>query len=144
MVTIGARACAIPLGYVIETMRPLPIEAVSDVPAFVLGLSLVRGEPVPVVHAGLLTGSAEDLAPISRFVTVRAGDRTAALAVERVLGVLDLEEAGICDLPPLLAGAAATVEAVGSLDRRLILVLRAVGVVPDQVWRTLDARESRP
>ena len=49
IVMAGARACAIPLDYVAETMRPLPIEPVAGTPGFVRGVSVIRGAPTPVV-----------------------------------------------------------------------------------------------
>lgn len=62
------RLCAFPLESVIEVMRPLPIEPLPDVPAYVLGASLVRGLPTPIVDLGALLGTL----PIKlwRFVTV--------------------------------------------------------------------------
>ena len=49
VVMVGARACAIPLDHVAETMRPLPIEPVAGTPGFVRGVSVIRGAPTPVV-----------------------------------------------------------------------------------------------
>jgi len=49
--------CALPLEAVIETMRPLPIDALGAMPPFVLGVSVIRGAPVVVVDAGLLVGT---------------------------------------------------------------------------------------
>ena len=43
---------ALPLEHVVETMRPLPVEPLGDAPRFILGLSIVRGEPIPVVDVG--------------------------------------------------------------------------------------------
>ena len=49
--------CALPLVHVLEVMRPLPLEKVEPAPAFLLGLAVIRGEPLPVVDvAALLPG----------------------------------------------------------------------------------------
>jgi purine-binding chemotaxis protein CheW len=156
IVTAGAVSCAIPLEHVVETMRPLPIEAVAGLPSFVLGVSVIRGVPTPVVDlAALLEGASG--AP-GRFVTLRLGDRSAALAVLGVAGVRSLDPGQLSSLPPLLrqdagplAGPpgetqeeapAGPVSALGLRDARLLLVLRTALLVPEQVWKTLAQERS--
>jgi purine-binding chemotaxis protein CheW len=131
---------ALPVQNVIETMRPLPTEALAGVPPFVRGLSLIRGRPVPVVDLGALVSASEPANP-TRFVTLRLGDRRVALAVESVLGIRALPDA-LSGLPPLLADAAAeAVSAVGALDAELLLVLETARLVPDSFWLELDAEK---
>jgi hypothetical protein len=43
VVRVGARVCALPLHHVVETMRPLPIDPVVGTPAFISGVSVIRG-----------------------------------------------------------------------------------------------------
>lgn len=121
---VGSRHCALPLGAVSEIMRPLPIEPLAGAPDFVLGLSIVRGSPVPVVDGASLLGAPGE-AP-ARFVLLKAGARRVALAVGAVLGIRPLPEASLGPLPPLLREARAeAVTAVGLLDGDLLLVLRS-------------------
>jgi purine-binding chemotaxis protein CheW len=130
--------CALPVAQVIETLRPLPIEPLAGAPGFVCGLSLLRGVPVPVVDLGLLLGT-EQVRP-TRFVALRSGARSVALAVGAVLGVRTLAGAGIRELPPLLQAAAAeAVQALGKLDRELLLVLESGRLVPEALFAQLDA-----
>ena len=85
-IRLGSRLCALPLAGVEECLRPLPIEPVPAVPAL-LGLSIVRGRPVPVVRLAALVSAQTD-APIGRFVVLRLGERRAVIAVvEEVVGV---------------------------------------------------------
>src|ERR1022692_3555789 len=79
IVGAGSRACAIPIGHVAETMRPLPIEPIEGMPPFLLGLAVIRGTPVPVVSLSNLIG-ASHTETISRFVALRLGSRRVALA----------------------------------------------------------------
>jgi purine-binding chemotaxis protein CheW len=133
LVRAGTQLCALPLAGVVETMRPLPIEGVSGAPAYVRGLAIIRGSPVPVVDLAALVAGAT-LAPDddARFVTVRAADRIVALFVSRVVGVRTLAPASLHDLPPLLRDANAdVVRSVGALDAELLLVLRSARLVPD-------------
>jgi purine-binding chemotaxis protein CheW len=132
-----ARLCALPLEHVIETMRPLPIEALAGMPSFVRGLSVIRGTPIPVVDAGVLLGTDEG-AGSTRFVTLRTGQRQVALSVEEVLGVRSFPAASIADLPPLLRDAGSEViSALGLLDADLLFVLRAARILSDEAWRAL-------
>jgi purine-binding chemotaxis protein CheW len=136
----GARLCALPIEHVVETMRPLPIEAMPGAPPFVCGLSMVRGVPLAVVDVGTLLGMSDLPAP-SRFVSVRAGRRQVVLAVGEVLGVSDLPAASLHDLPPLLGEAGAGVaSAIGALESALLVVLQASHIVPEEVWASIERR----
>ena len=130
------RLCAVALEHVLETMRPLPVDTVPGVPGCVSGLAVLRGAAVPVIDVARLLGAppgvAPEGAPGARFVAVRVGDRTVALAVEAVVGVRALDLRAFGELPPLLRDADAdAVASVGTLDDELLLVLRAARLVPD-------------
>lgn len=139
VVRAGARVCAVPLGHVGETLRPLAIEAVPNMPSFVCGLAIIRGLPTPVVDLATLLGA--KAGSIGRFVTVQAGQRRVALAVESVVGVRALDASAAQALPPLLHGASReAIEAVGTLDAELLVVLRASKLIPDAAWQAIDMR----
>jgi purine-binding chemotaxis protein CheW len=142
---IGSRIGALALKDVRETMRPLPIEPLTGTPPFVLGFAIIRGIPTPVVDAGRLLGpSASPSTPIiapspARFVSLKLGERTAALAVDAVLDVRSLAAGILADIPPLLREAEEElVSAIGALDAKLLLVLEAARLVPDSVWSALE------
>jgi purine-binding chemotaxis protein CheW len=86
---------------VVEVMRPLPLEPVIGLPTFILGLSVIRGAPVPVVDLAALTGDRRG-SGTTRFVTLGLGERRVAVAVEEVLGVRALDVETLQELPPLL------------------------------------------
>ncbi len=135
----GAYLCALPLAHVGETMRPLPIEPLAGTPDFVRGVAIIRGTPTPVIDAARLTGDTRSTAA-TRFVTLKVGERRAALAVDAVLGVRDLGLAEASPLAPLFSHAAGEiVAAMGTLDRELLLVLEAARIVPESVWSALGA-----
>jgi purine-binding chemotaxis protein CheW len=135
----GSRLCAVALGHVIETMRPLPEKALADMPPFVRGVALIRGAPTPVLDVRRLLGILEPGEP-ERFVTLRTGDRAVALAFDEVIGVRDLASAALAGLPPLLSEAGAdAVAAIGRLDAELLVVLRGAWRLPEAVWQALDA-----
>lgn len=138
--TARGLACAIPLQHVVETMRPLSIEPVAGTPFFVRGVSVIRGQPTPVVDLGALLQADGNTASFARFVTLRLGQRQVALGVAGVVGLKNLDASQLEALPPLLRDVAADlVESIGARDAELLVVLRAGRLVPDEVWETLAA-----
>src|ERR1039458_10836110 len=91
----GDRCCALNLLHVVEIMRPLPVDEVAHMPAFVRGLSIIRGAPTPVVSLAALL--ADSGGPPTRFVVVRAGEGQVALAVDAVVRVFELDPATLRD-----------------------------------------------
>jgi purine-binding chemotaxis protein CheW len=128
VVRAGGIDCAIPVAHVVETMRSLPTTSLDDMPAFARGLATVRGEAVPVLDLGALLG----LAPADRrrFVTVRAGNRTAALSVDEVIGLSTFDAAELSARPSIVSeGIEALVSAVAIKDSGLHLLLDAARIV---------------
>ena len=139
VVRVQNRVYALPLAYVIETMRQLPIELLAGVPPFVRGVSIIRGIATPVVDLAVALGST----PCSgeRFVTVRAG-RQVALSVDAVLGVREIELSKMSAVPALLEGTSnELIETIGTLDGGFLSVLRSGWELPDEVWQALTAEE---
>lgn len=131
----GRHLFALPLDHVIETMRALPIEAVTRAPAYVCGLSIIRGAPTIVIDSARLLG--EETGPHDRFVTLSTGARTVAIATASVLGVVE-DAHELSELPPLLQDAADTITSIGARDAELLLCLQASRLVPDEVLDRLD------
>jgi purine-binding chemotaxis protein CheW len=132
--------CALPLTYVIETMRQLPIEPITGVPCFVLGVSIIRGIATPVVDLGVVLAARQCNG--ERVVTVRLGERQVALSVDAVLGVRELDSSTVSEMPPLLKGASrGSIETLGTLDEQLLMVLCASWELPDEVWQIPTAQE---
>ena len=134
---VGERVCALPVAQVCEVMRALPVDSIADVPG-VCGLAVIRGAATPVVAPGSLFGDPDPR--LTRFIVVRAGGRAAALAVDSVLGVFELEcEA---DLPRLTEHAAAgRLEAIAVRDADFVYVLNSASIVPEEAWKTLRTAE---
>jgi purine-binding chemotaxis protein CheW len=138
---VRSNLCAIPLEYVAETMRPMPVTALVGAPVFVRGMSVIRGTAIPVVDAGSLFGAAAPAAA-TRFVTLKTDHSHVALAVEEVVGIRSLAAVALSDLPPLLRSASADlVSAVGMLDTELLLVLQTARIIPDSVWQSLQSAQ---
>jgi purine-binding chemotaxis protein CheW len=138
---VADRLCALPLDHVIEIMRPLPIEPLSGMPQFLLGLCIVRGSPVPVIDAGRLLGGSDF--QVGRLVTIVIGGRTIALAVEQVIGIRPIDPETLGMLPPLLQNTASdAVAAIRVLDSELLLLLDTSRIIPEALLDELNATAS--
>ena len=116
-------------------------------PPFVLGLAIVRGFPAPIVDAARLLNPLESPSPpmipprSARFVSLKLGERTAALAVDAVLDVRAVAGGN--------AGGYSAAAARGGSRRsrprsvrsipQLLLVLEAARLVPESVWSAIEA-----
>lgn len=122
-----------------ETMRPQPVRAVGGAPPFVCGVSVIRGMPVPVVSGAIVCGADPEAPPPTRFVSLKAGDRLVALAVDEVVGVRPIDRVRLGSLPPLLAAAQEQlISAIGLLDGELLVVLQSAALVSQEVLEAAD------
>jgi purine-binding chemotaxis protein CheW len=131
--------CAVPVAQVRETMRPLPVTFLADMPGFVLGFSRIRDAATPVVDAGALLGM-DSPAAATRFLILRIADRSIALAVEAVLGVHGVLRESLQGLPPLLRDSSGDlVSSIATLDKEFLLMLRTARLLPDSLQRAFAA-----
>jgi purine-binding chemotaxis protein CheW len=137
----GTLLCALPLAEVVETMRPLETRPLAGTPAFVLGISVLRGVPTPVIDvARLLAGVAGD---VERYVAVGTERGPVALATGTVLGIRTIE-AGSADAHPALLGAShRLVAGVATFGAEPMLLLQSMRTVPDDVWEAAAAADAR-
>lgn len=141
--TVRDLRVAIDLAYVVEIMRPLPIRPLTAMPAFVVGVAIVRGVTTVVVDGGTLLVDPGTRA-WTRFVALRTPGGPIALAVEGVVGVRTLDALGMRELPPLLSVVHAdTVAAIGVRERELLVVLDAARIVPASTWAAIHEAEAR-
>jgi purine-binding chemotaxis protein CheW len=132
----GDLLAAVRLQDVVETLRPLAARPLAGTQPFVLGLSIMRGRPTPVVDVALLlTGSA---VPASRWIAVRTPRGPIALATGEVLGLRATEDITQQNTAVLGPTPARVVEAIGSLDREPMFLLRSFALVPDDVWAAVE------
>jgi purine-binding chemotaxis protein CheW len=136
----GSHHFALPMQHVVETMRMLPVETVAGCPPIVLGISVIRGAPTPVIDAALLFDGQPGR--YERLVTVRTGKRTIALATQAVVGVREMADDDLDDLPPLL-GSVEEIAGLTTLDQHLVFLLRAARIISDDVLDQLEATGAR-
>jgi purine-binding chemotaxis protein CheW len=124
----GSHRFALPMANIIETMRMLPVEAVSGPPRLVCGLCIIRGAALPVIDTARLFD--DEGAHYDRLVTVRTGERTVAFAASAVLGVRLIQGSECEEMPPLLRDAQ-VIAALARSDEKLVFLLRAARALPD-------------
>lgn len=136
LVRIGGRLCGLRLGDVAEVFRPLPIESLSRAPFGVLGIALVRGRPAPVLDFSPALQRAPT--PPTRFVSMRAGERTLVLAVQQVAGITRFDESQFERTPPIVdAFAPEAVEALGRVDDEVLTLFSASKLLSEEAWEEL-------
>lgn len=135
---VHERICALPLAHVAEVMRPLPIDPMPGAPDFILGLSLIRGEPTPVMNMARLLNEPD--AEVGRFVAIKVAGRPVALAVSTVEGARSVARASLSLMPSLLHDVGSdTVAFIGVRDAELLLVLDGIKLLPPTVVALMEA-----
>ena len=134
-----SRCFALPVGAALEIMRALPTERVATAPPFVLGVSIIRGIPVPVVDTAALLG--EPMSDAKRFSTVRARSRILAFAIESVIGLHTIPKA-VQEKLPALFGNNDAIAAIAALDEGITYFLNAARAVSEDFLAALDDLES--
>lgn len=137
----GTLLCALPLDEVVETMRPLETRPLAGTAGFVLGISVLRGVPAPVIDIGrLLTGAP---GVVERYVAVRTERGPVALATGTVLGIRATRAGPSQTHPVVLAGSHRLVAGVGTFGAEPVLLLQSMRAVPDEVWEAAAAADVR-
>lgn len=135
----GQLLCALPLDEVIETLRPLETQPLAGTPAFVRGISVLRGVPTPVIDVARLLGGGQ-VEAVERYVAVRTDRGAVALATGPVLGIRDVDTNAAGGHPALLgARSSHLVAGVGTIGAEPLLLLQSMRAVPDEVWEAAAA-----
>ena len=139
----GSLLCALRLEEVIETMRPLPTHSLAGTPAYVLGISILRGVPTPVVDIARLLGGGP--ATPTRFVAVGTERGPVAFATGEVLGIRStVADTGAQHTALLGQVPSGLVAGVGRLGTEPLLLLQSMRVVPDSVWEAAAGQAVAP
>ncbi|WP_041841136.1 chemotaxis protein CheW [Actinoplanes friuliensis] len=134
----GTLLCALRLGEVVETMRPLVTHPLAGTPAFVTGICIMRGIPTLVIDVARLLGGAG--ADVERFIAVRTEHGPVAFATGAIHGVRPVSADSAHRHEALLGDAPARlVAAVGTIDAEPVLLLQSMRLVPDEVWAAAAA-----
>lgn len=90
-VRIGENLHAMSIDVIEEVLPALPIEAIPQCPAFVLGVIFVRGHLIPVFDAAERLGLRDHIRPPEpHIVCLRVGARLIGLEVDEALDLIDV------------------------------------------------------
>ena len=135
---VSSKLCGLPLEHVLETLRPLPLQELANMPSFVRGVALIRGRPTPVLDGGSLLGSPATHSASARLVTLELGERRVALWVDAVVGIRSIEVDALEQLPFVLREShREQVDALGALDAELLLVLEHTRLLTEAHFQLL-------
>lgn len=137
---VGSQLCGVPVAYVLETCRPLPVESLPNAPAFVAGVALLRGRATPVVDGRRLLGHASE-GKAARFIALKFGaddSRVVALTVDAVIGVREVKAEQLESLPGVLSADQPLLQALGTLDSELLFLIEHARLLPDALWAELE------
>ena len=135
----GSLLCALRLDEVVETMRPMETLPLAGTPSFVLGISVLRGVPTPVIDVSRLLGGGPGGEP-QRYITVRTERGAVAMATGTVLGIRSIDANETGGHPALLGGASSRLVAgVATVGAEPLLLLQSMRAVPDEVWEAAAA-----
>lgn len=139
----GPVFCALALDEVVETMRPLATRPLAGTPPYVLGLTIMRGAPAPVIDMTRLLTGIDGM--VERYVAVEAGRGLIACATGPVLGVQDVRVAPPDGPAALFTGVSTSlIAAVGTIGAEPLLLLRSIRAVPDEVWEAAGQAPEDP
>jgi purine-binding chemotaxis protein CheW len=134
----GSLLCALRLDEVIETMRPLAVRPLAGTPAYVRGVTIMRGVPTPVIDVARLLGGEQ--AEVARFVAVRTERGPVAFATGAVLGIRStVADVGAQHAALLGATPGGLVAGIARIGAEPLLLLQSMRVVPDDVWAAAAA-----
>ena len=131
----GSRLYAMPLESVVEVMPVPRYRFVLGAPAFVLGVTVLRGEVAPVVDLSrLVSGEASEP---TRAIVLRVGQRLVTVVVEGIDSCVALPGSELRSMPPLLSGADSGAAELRLLDGQLLVVLEAARLLSESLQASL-------
>jgi purine-binding chemotaxis protein CheW len=122
---LGAEWYALPVPLLREIVMPPPLSEVPRAERSVLGVTMIRGEVVPVFDVRARLGLSERPmpGPATRVVIVDHGEGPLGIWVDRVLQVLRVRASSLEDPPPGVASEGDAVVRLGRQGERLYGVL---------------------
>jgi len=122
--TLGDSRFGLPLGCVEEVARvPERLSRLPKAPAFIDGVTELRGRVVPVIDQARRFGLPGSGAGQRRIVVVRIGAALAGFVVDAVAGILRLAEGALQDSPELATGDTRTIHRIGLAEGGEMLFL---------------------
>jgi purine-binding chemotaxis protein CheW len=130
--TLGGEHYGIDIMLVQEIRSYAPATRIPNAPAYVTGVTNLRGAIIPLVDLGArVLAAAVDPTPVTAVVVVTVRDKMLGLIVESVTDVVDVDAAAIQPVPDFGANTGTwSLTGIAQVGDRLIGLLDAERVVP--------------
>jgi purine-binding chemotaxis protein CheW len=128
----------IPARHTIEIMRPLPIRQLLNPPHCILGISIIRGKPTPVLDIFKLLNTESGNKP-TRFVLIKSGEKELALAVAQVLYTTSIPLTVLNELPSVFReGNDTMIKSLAVADEQLGAMLDASKLMTKELLERME------
>ncbi|MGD6966938.1 chemotaxis protein CheW [Rossellomorea vietnamensis] len=129
----GKEEYAIPVGHVISIEKPENITPIPQLPQYVLGITKVRGELVPVIDfANILYGRTESTSD-KKLIVLKSEILSLGIIVNEAKEILDIPEGAITQMGLMAYSRTKYFSGVINLEDRLITMIN-----PDILVESLD------
>jgi len=131
-----------------EIIRIPEITKAPEMPHYVLGVCNLRGNLLPVIDCRKLLGMSEgELNESSRVIVADINGRNAGLVADRVLEVINVEEASVKAPPASIKGIkGGAIDGILVLDegRRVVMILNADKVIMEENYELSLNTQNKP
>ncbi|MGM0846076.1 MAG: chemotaxis protein CheW [Bacillota bacterium] len=129
----GKEEYSIPVGHVISIEKPENITSIPQLPQYVLGITKVRGELVPVIDfANILYGSKESTTD-KKLIVLKSEILSLGIIVHEAKEILDIPEGALTQMGLMAYSRTKYFSGVINLEDRLITMID-----PDILVESLD------
>ncbi len=130
---LGEETYGIAIHHVIEIIGMLPITPLPGAPAYIKGITNLRGKIIPVIDVRLkFKKPAADYNERTCIVVVEVQEMTVGLIIDEVSEVLTIEESEIVPPPQLKDAHSAYISGISSAEGKVNMLLDCAALLYDQ------------
>jgi purine-binding chemotaxis protein CheW len=119
----GKEEYAIPVGHVISIEKPENITAIPQLPDYVLGLTKVRGELVPVIDFSTILYGQQESAAAGKLIVLKSEVLSLGIVVHEAKEILDIPEGALTQVGLMAYSRTKYFSGVINLENRLITMI---------------------
>lgn len=129
---VGSENYAVPIKYVIEIMRVLPVTPMPDFPSYFEGITNLRGRIIPIMNIRKRLGmEVIDYTDTTCFMILMVNDKPYGLVVDSISEVVNITDADITP-PPLESGTVSSyILGIAKVKEEIRLVINCETIFTD-------------
>lgn len=126
---------AIAIKYVVDIINIQPLTRVPNVPAFVKGITNLRGQVIPIIDVRLRFGKeAQEYNDRTCIIVVEVGELSVGMIIDQVLEVITLDDDHISPPPAFNQSAEAPfIQGIGQHNGQVKLILNCHSVLDEEL-----------